>query len=432
MKQKINDTTEDRMSLPEYLVRYAGYLLKWILIAAVTGVACGLVGALFYNGVAEATALRTAHPWLLYCLPFAGLLIVFLYRFLGQEGNNTDTVIEAAREGSRLRIELLPSIFAGTILTHLCGGSSGREGAALQIGGDIGNHIGAFFRLDEDEMRVATMSGMAAFFSAIFGTPLTAAVFVMLFINVGSYLEMALLPSYLSSLIAIWLSEKFGAVPFRFAIDVPALEVHYFVRVMVLAAAAGLVSVLFVQVLHTTGHLYRRFFKNPYIRVAAGAVLVIILTKVLGTADYNGAGGEIIRAAVVEGQAQPEAFLLKILFTALTLEAGFKGGEIVPTFFIGATFGCVAAPLLGIPAGFGAAVGLVAAFAGATNTVVASIFLSIEVFGAEGILFFALSCIVSFVVSGYNGLYSSQRIIYSKVRPKQIDLKTNHNHMRKH
>ncbi len=423
---------EEPLDLLKYLKSYAGYLLKWLLIAGVTGALCGLVGALFYNGVAKATELREENPFLLYLLPAAGLLIVYCYRTLKQEGNNTDTVIEAAREGTRLRIELLPSIFLGTILTHLCGGSSGREGAALQIGGDIGNHIGALFRLDRDEMRVATMAGMAAFFSAIFGTPLTAAVFVMLFINVGSYMEMAFLPCYIASLIAIWLSEMFGVVPFRFPLEVPPLLAHHFLRVMVLAALAGLVSVLFVQVLHTTDHLYKRFFANPYIRVVAGALIVIALTKITGTTDYNGAGGGIIRAAVVDGQARPEAFLLKILFTALTLEAGFKGGEIVPTFFIGATFGCAVGPLLGIPAAFGAAIGLVAAFAGATNTVLASVFLAIEVFGADGILFFALGCIVSYVVSGYNGLYSSQRIIYSKVRPARIDLTTNHNHLRKH
>ena len=209
------------MSFGEYVKHYLIYLIKWGFMAAVIGLICGLVGALFYRGVAAAQTLRTAHPFLLFAMPAAGLLIVFIYRSLHQEGTSTNTVIDAAREGGTISAGLIPSIFIGTILTHLTGGSAGREGAALQIGGGIGNNIGRLLHLDRDEMKVATMAGMAAFFSAIFGTPLSAAMFVILFISVGSFYEVALLPSYLAALMGLYISRFFGAAPFRFKVSAP-------------------------------------------------------------------------------------------------------------------------------------------------------------------------------------------------------------------
>ncbi len=409
---------------------YVGILAKWLALALLTGGICGLVGALFYNGITWATALREAHPALLFALPAAGVVIVGIYRGLHTEGDNTDTVIVAAREGSDLHFELLPSIFIGTILTHLCGGSSGREGAALQIGGDIGNRLGRLLRFSKEDMRVATMVGMSAFFSAIFGTPLTATVFVTLFLTVGTFYEAALLPGIIASLTAIGVSGRFGVEPFRFAVEMPAPDPVLFLKVLVLAAAAGLMSVVFVEILHRTGHLYERFFPNPYLRAAVGGVLVIALTLLVHDGfTYNGAGGSVIASAVLEGQAPPASWLLKMLFTALTLEAGFKGGEIVPTFFVGASFGCRLAPLLGLDPRVGAAIGLVAIFAGATNSVLPAIFLSVEAFGSGGLLYFSLACIVSYMVSGYNGLYSSQKILYSKVRAAYIDATANHSRL---
>lgn len=417
------------MSFLEYMKLYLYYLVKWFVLALVIGSLCGLIGALFYNGILMANVLRADHPWLLFLMPAAGLLIVFLYRRLGQEDVSTDQIIEAAREGHALDIRLVLSVFAGTVLTHLTGGSSGREGAALQIGGSIGNRLGGLIHLDSEEMKVATMAGMAAFFSAIFGTPLTAAMFVILFISVGTFYEVALLPSYLAALTAIRISSLFGVEPFRFSLEVPEIMTGHFVRVLILSLLCGMVSVLFCSVLHGTAKLYKRYLKNPYVRIVVGALLVIALTLLEGSGDYNGTGAAVIGRALSGEAIVPYAFIMKMLMTALTLEAGFKGGEIVPTFFVGATFGAVVGPLLGIPSGFAAAIGLIAMFAGVTNTVIASIFLAIEVFGGSGILYFAMACIVSYACSGYNGLYSSQRILYSKVRPEYINLRTNHNHL---
>lgn len=415
----------EKYTRPQYVFMYLKAIFFWIAEAVLIGVCCGLVGALFYKGVGLATELREEQEWLLYLLPAAGLLIVMIYRLFRVEGMGTNDVIDAVHDGKPIRLLLLPAIFAATILTHLCGGSSGREGAALQIGGDIGNHVGRLTRLKDSDLGVATMVGMAAFFAAIFGTPLTATVFVVMFINVGNLHEMAVFPCFVSSMIAYLIAGEFGAQSFRFAVTVPEVSPAMLLRVLLLAALCGLVSTLECQVLHGTDRLYERFIKNPYLRVAAGAILVIGLTLLTGSRDYNGAGINVIRRALVDGEAEPAAFALKLLFTALTLGAGFKGGEIVPTFFIGAAFGCWMGPLIGLPAAFGAALGMTAVFGGVTNTLIAPMFLAVEAFGAGGIHFFALAAIISYICSGYNGLYSSQKILYSKVRARRLDMNAN-------
>lgn len=413
--------------IPEktYIKVYVRYVIRWIVVAMLIGVPCGFVGALFYDGVARVTALRGQYPFLLYFLPAAGLVIVAIYRKLGIDGTGTDTVVEKVQTGGELRIRLVPAILIGTLLTHLCGGSSGREGAALQIGGGIGNNIGKLLRLESEDLKVATQAGMAAFFTALFGTPVTATMFVVFFTEVGQFYTAAFFPAFIASISAFTISRKLGMVPFSFYLQAPSKDIVLFLKVLVLAAAAAIVSAVFVKSLHTAASLYRRFFKNEYLRVVVGGCLVIALTFLVGNTDYNGAGGEIISRAVVGGHAVPWAFLLKILFTAVTLEAGFKGGEIVPSFFIGATFGCFLGPILGIPAEFGAAIGMICVFGGATNSLIAPMFLSVEAFGAGGLLYFVGAGVVSFMLSGYNGLYSRQVIHFSKLRAHKIGIYAN-------
>ena len=406
---------------------YVRTFIKWTAAAAVIGAACGLVGTLFHFGVHEVTAFRGTHPWVLYLLPLAGLVIVGFYKLTGTDGLGTDDIIDAVHQGKLLPILLLPAIFFGTILTHLCGGSAGREGAALQMGGTIGQYLGRHFQLDDRDLRVATLAGMAAFFSALFGTPLAATVFAIMVISIGVIYHVALYPSLLAALVAYGVSIYLGVEPTRFAVSVPEQTVGMFVRVALLGVLCALVSILFCQVMHGAGHLMKRI-RNPWLRVACGGAAIIVLTLIFGT-DYNGAGMEIVTAAVEQGTvAVPWAFLLKLIFTAITLAAGFKGGEVVPSFFVGATFGCAAAPLLGLPAGFGAAVGLAAVFCGVTNCPVASTLLAVELFGAEGMLYFALACCLSYMLSGYQGLYSSQTILYSKLKAQFINVHTNAYH----
>lgn len=405
---------------------YIGYFIKWIILSLVTGAVCGVTGGAFARCVSAATQFRSANGWMIFFLPAAGLLIVLIYRKLKISGVGTNAVFDSAAEGDSLKFRLIPAIFVGTVLTHLFGGSAGREGAALQIGGDIGNHIGQLFRFDEEDKKIATMTGMAAFFAALFGTPVTAAVFVATVISVGLVKHAALVPGMIASVLASEVAVWMGAAPVRFQIEAPEVSPLMMGKVMILAAACGLVSAVFVMALHYTERFYERFFKNAYVRVAVGGAFIIVLTLLAGCPDYNGAGVDVIARAIGQGQARPWDFAVKILFTALTLEAGFKGGEIVPTFYIGATFGCAFGQLLGIPAGFAAAVGFAAMFAGVTNTMITSILLAAEVFGGAGLPYFGVACMLSFVFSGYNGLFSSQVIVFSKLREGRVMKKVNH------
>ncbi len=411
---------------------YLRALGKWLLLAAVTGTVCGLLGSLFHISVEKVTELRAAYSWLLYCLPLAGLAIVGLYKLLKTEGQGTNDIFDQVHRGGDLSILLVPSIFLGTVLTHLCGGSAGREGAALQMGGALGCRVGQLLRFDERDLRVATTAGMAAFFTALFGTPLTAAVFSIAVVSVDAFYHASLFPALIASLGAYGVSRFFGVAPTRFAVEAPALEAGLLIRTALLAVLCALVSMLFCSFIHGTEHLLKRRLPNPWARAFAGGCIVIALTLLCGTTDYNGAGMHVITAAVEEGgTAHPAAFLLKLLFTAVTLGAGFKGGEVVPSFFVGATFGCAAGPLLGLPAGFAAALGLVSVFCGAVNCPLASIVLSVELFGSEGLLYFSLACCLTYLLSSYNGLYSSQIILHSKLKAQYINVHTNDHEVEK-
>ena len=404
---------------------YLRAMAKWLGVALVTGALCGLIGTAFHVGVERVTELRAARGWLLYMLPLFGLAIVALYKLLGAEGLSTNNILEEVHSGRGVSIKLLPAIFAATLLTHLGGGSVGREGAALQMGGAVGYQAGRLLRLDDSDMRVTTTVGMAAFFSALFGTPMAATVFAMGITNVGRVYYAELLPCLAAALTAYGVSVFLGVQPTAFTVAAPSLTVGMLLRVALLAALCAFVSVLFCETIHFAEKTMARWLPDPWLRAAAGGAIVAALTLLLGTTDYNGAGMPVIARAVEQGSAAPAAFALKLVFTAVTLAAGFKGGEVVPSFFVGATFGCVVGPLFGVPAGFAAAVGLVAVFCGAVNCPLASTFLALELFGADGMLYFALACALSFVLSGYSGIYSSQRILYDKLKAQYINVQTN-------
>lgn len=404
---------------------YIETFLKWLVIASLIGGAGGLVGAIFHHSIDMAEVFRSTHPWLLWLLPIAGLLIVGFYKMTRTEGLNTNHVIRAVHKGKRLSVLLMPAIFFATVLTQLCGGSAGREGAALQMGGTIGQWIGRGLHLDDSDLRIATLAGMAAFFSALFGTPLAAAVFAVMVISIGILYHVALVPCLIASLAAYFLAGALGVQPVRFAVQVPEASAMTFFQVGFLGILCALVSILFCMMMHGAEKGMRKILPNAWLRVLAGAGIIIVLTYLCGTNDYNGVGMGVIAAAIEEGKAEPLAFLLKLVFTSVTLAAGFKGGEIVPSFFVGAAFGCVIAPIIGLPAGFSAAVGLVSVFCGVTNCPISSVFLSIEIFGAEGMLYFAVACCISYMMSGYRGIYSSQMIMYSKRKAKFINAYTN-------
>lgn len=418
-------TVSDIINYPKHLMLYVRAIAKWMAVSIAVGLVCGLLGSAFHHGVMRATLIRELHPWILYTLPFAGLLAAAIYHLFRAEGLGTNAILSEIQNGNGISAGLLPAIFLTTILTHLAGGSAGREGAALQMGGSIGYGAGKLFRLDDRDMRTATMIGMAAFFSALFGTPLAAAVFSMEVVSVGLIYHAAFIPCFTASLTAYGVSLLLRIEPTRFSVAVPALGWQMLLRTAVLAALCAVLSAVFCAVLHLTEKGLEKGISNPWLRAFLGGAFLLGLTLLLRTGDYNGAGMNVITAAVEEGNAVPSAFLWKMIFTAVTLAVGFKGGEVVPSFFVGATFGCLVGPFLGIPAGFAAALGLTAVFCGAVNSPIASTFLAIELFGAEGMLYYALACGLSYSLSGYSGLYSSQRILYDKLKARYIDAHTN-------
>lgn len=399
--------------------------LKWVVFSCVIGLTVGAVGSVFHHAIELATETRTRYDWVIWLLPLAGACIAQLYKVCGMERDQgTNFVITSVRKNTTIRLRTAPLIIAATVLTHLTGGSAGREGAALQMGGAISGRIGRWMKLDEMDERVITMSGMAAAFSALFGTPLAAAMMSMEVVSVGRLYYAAIVPCTLSALIAQMVAGRFGIAPTAFQVEaIPALSAASLVRCLLLGVLCALLSMLFCVILHTGSHLYSMVTSNQTLRALLGGVLVLALTLLLGTRDYNGAGMEVIQRAVA-GEARPEAFLLKMLFTALTLCAGFKGGEIVPAFFTGATFGCVVGPLLGLPASFAASAGMAAVFCGVTNCPLTSLLLAYELFGGAGLPVYALVIAVSYMLSGYYGLYTEQIIVYSKLRPELVDAKT--------
>lgn len=398
---------------------------KWVVFATITGAVVSLVGTSFYYLLAHVTTVREQNPWIIYLLPLAGLAIVGLYHlFHNDNDGGTNLVISAVHSGDRIPLRMTPSIFISTALTHLFGGSAGREGAALQIGGSIGNSLGKLFKFDEKDTHVVIMCGMSAAFSTLFGTPMAAAIFPMEMVSVGVMYYMALVPCVVSSLVAHGISVYLGVAGEAFHVTgIPGLELVPSLKIVLLASICAFLSMGFCVFLHKTEHLYKKFLKNRYLRIFVGGCAVALLTLLVGTNDYNGAGMHTIEHAI-EGHVAPEAFLLKILFTALTIGAGYKGGEIVPTFFVGATFGCLLGQFIGLSPSFCAAIGMISLFCGVTNCPISTLLISFELFGYEGMPYYLMAVAFSYMLSGYFGLYSSQKIMYSKYKTDFINRHT--------
>ncbi|WP_252213874.1 chloride channel protein [Clostridium sp. VAP41] len=402
--------------------RYIITFFLWVVVAGITGLIGGFIGSLFHLSVEYATNFRIENDWIIFMLPLGGVLIICLYKIFKLGSNiGTNLVIDSIRTDGKVPFSMSPLIFISTVITHLFGGSAGREGAALQLGGSIGSQVGKILHLDEKDMHLITLCGMSGVFSALFGTPLTATFFAMEVISVGVIYYSSFIPCIVSSIVAYKVSLLFGLEPVRFNINViPNFSTENIIKVAILGALCALVSIVFCETLHKTNKFLSNAIKNDYIRIICGGLAIVALTFIVGCRDYNGAGMDII-ANAINGQAKPEAFILKIIFTAITISVGYKGGEIVPTFFIGATFGCVVGRLIGLDPRLGAAIGLVALFCGVVNTLITSVILSIELFGSGALILFAVACGVSYMLSGYFSLYSSQKIVYSKLKAEFIN-----------
>lgn len=412
----------EKRSTKEALTDNVIYFLKWVMVSAVMGTICGLVGTAFGYGVAYSQQFFRTHSFMLYLMPVSGILIVLIHKLLHQVGNKgTNLILESISGAEKIRLTTLPVIFISTILSHLTGASAGKEGAALQIGGCIGDFLGDLLKFDERDKKVVIMCGMSGCFGAIFGTPLAAAMFGMEVISIGVAYYAALVPCVFTAFLGAEISHMLGLHAEAFTIlSIPDFSFQTGWYPVIIGIGGAIVSILFCTVLHEAHKLYHTKIKNLYFRIITAAVLFIALTLVFGR-DYCGAGFNLVEEAIA-GEVRYEAFLLKILFTAVALGGGFKGGEIVPTLAIGATFGATCGSLLGFEPSLCAACGMLALFVGATNCPVATLFLGFELFGFEAMPYFAVTVAISFALSGYYGLYSSQKFTYSKIKTEFINI----------
>lgn len=416
MKLKAVFTEKDS---PMY--RYTVFL-KWLAISIPVGLAVGIAGSLFHILLDKVTEFRQENSHVIFLLPIAGLLIVLLYKALDMDHDKgTNGIIMGARGEHEVSAKLAPLIVLSTLLTHLCGGSAGREGAALQLGGSLISPLSKWFRLDEEDTSMLIMCGMSAGFSALFGTYAAAAVFAIEVTIVGMTRYSAIVPCIISSLTAGMVANFFHVQPTAFMVrhipEFDAASELVMVCTIIMGIACAVISIAFCKVITGVKGLYKKYFPNPYIRAVVGGVIVAAISYgiflLTGKYDYNGAGTDIIKLAF-QGGSRPEAFIIKLLLTALTLGAGFRGGEIVPSMFVGATFGCFFGNLLGLSPSFGAALGLAAVFCGVTNCPFASLILSVELFGEKGLPYYALAIGLSYMLSGYSGLYSAQKFMDNK------------------
>ena len=402
----------DKLHHPE---DYVKTFLKWGILGVLMGAIGGVLGAVFHHALRFVTHVRSEHMWLIFLLPLGGLLTVTVYRMFGMQGNRgTNEIIDATLDGHPVSPMVAPSIFLATAITHLFGGSAGREGAALQLGGSTASMLAKLFRLKTEERKVMVMAGMSAVFAGLFGTPLTATLFCMEFESVGTVFSPALLPCFLSAFVASRVSGLMGVhAETHILTEAFHITLANCWQYLILAVLVSLLGIAMCWVFHQAEHFAAHHLPNPFVRILVGGAIVTVLTLLVGDHRFNGAGMDMALAAV-SGNADWYSFLMKMLFTAVTLSAGFKGGEIVPTFCIGATFGCVFGGLLGLDGGMAAALGLIGLFCCATNSPLASIVLSIEMFGSTNLYLFAFVCVICFVLSGNSGLYASQIIQFSK------------------
>ena len=403
----------EKLHHPEYYIKT---FLKWAILSLIMGVVGGLLGAGFHHALHFVTHIRSENNWLIFLLPVGGLLTVALYGWLGVRRNRgTNEVIEAIIKKQPVSPMVAPAVFLASALTHLFGGSAGREGAALQIGGSVASGLGKLLGLKDHNRTILITAGMSAVFAGLFGTPLTATIFCMEFVSVGTLFTPALLPCYLSAFIASRVSFALGVHAETYILETAAaLNFANIGGTILLAILVSVLGVVMCHLFHEAEHLAAHYLPNIWIRIAVGGVLIAFLTVLAGDQRFNGAGMEMAMEAL-GGHAEWYSFAVKMLFTTVTLAAGFKGGEIVPTFCIGATFGCVAGAALGLEPGIAAALGLIGLFCCATNSPLASIVLSVEMFGGANLYLFALVCVVCFVLSGTSGLYASQIIKYEKI-----------------
>lgn len=402
-----------------------GALLKWIWLGGLVGLAAGTASALFLTALGWATEMQRTHAWLMYLLPAGGAAVSWVYGKYGKEslqGNNL-ILAQIRRGDGRIPLRMAPLVLGGTIATHLFGGSAGREGTAVQMGGSLADWIARGVKADAADRRILLMCGIAAGFGSVFGTPLAGTVFALEVAVIGLVRYEALMPCFIAAYSGHLTTTRLWGVPHQhWSIgDVPAFSPGLLLKIVIASALFGLASLAFSELTHALKRGFARLIGNAAIRSAAGGLLIIGLVFAAGTRNYLGLGLPLLdEAFAVDGNVSPFAFLWKLVFTSVTLGAGFQGGEVTPLFVIGALLGHTLGGALDVSAPFLAALGMVAVFCGATNTPLACFILGVELFGAVGAEYWFIACLVSYLLSGHTGIYGAQRIGIPKSRRLQV------------
>ncbi len=393
-------------------------LLHWLAILIPMAAAIGSASAFFLWSLDAVTRVRFSHPGLLFLLPIAGMLIAFTYQIYGKSaaGGNHLLIQEIRQPGAGVPRRMAPLILLCTLITHLFGGSAGREGTALQMGGSIAAAFSRFFKLHPDKVRILLMAGVAAGFGSVFGTPIAGAIFAAEVVAIGRIQYGALIPCFAASILADWTCSAWGIHHGKYHMAAPPMLDLWLIGKIVLAAIAfGLASRLFTSISHGLSNLYVKYISRPILRPLIGGLIVIGLFFIVGNSDYLGLGtlagrpGAVTLSTLFTSSEIPAtAWIWKFVFTVVTLSSGFKGGEVTPLFFIGAALGNFLAVLFGAPIDLFAGLGLVAIFSGASKTPVASTLLGMELFGINHGIYIAIACIIAYQFSGVRGIYSAQ------------------------
>lgn len=399
-------------------------LFKWILLSGVIGLLVGSASAILLLSLEFATNYRESHLWIVWLLPLAGLGIGLLYHYFGKDvvkGNN-QIVDEYHKPEKIIPLKMAPFVLIGTFLTHLFGGSAGREGSAVQMGSAISDQFSRLFKLDSLDRKILLIIGISGGFASVFGTPLAGTVFALEVLIIGRMRYEAILPSMLTAYVANATCHLWDVHHTSYKIlEVPEFTFQNILWVVLCGIIFGLGALLFSKMTHFWGSFFTSKIKYPPLRPFIGGIVLAVFVYFVGT-RYIGLGIPVIEESFLYELSSAD-FILKILLTSFTLGAGFKGGEVTPLFFIGATLGNILILFVPLPFSLLAGMGFVAVFSGATNTPLACILMGIELFGAESALYTSLACVVAYLFSGHSGIYSSQVIGSPKTNRRNLKSK---------
>ncbi|AEI37570.1 MAG: voltage-gated chloride channel family protein [Zymomonas mobilis subsp. pomaceae] len=412
-------------------------LLKWLAIIFPLSAIIGSCCALFLWALEWATKTRIAYPVLLFGLPIAGYITAWFYDRIGRPaaaGNNL-ILEEIHKPNAGVPLRMAPLIFIATIITHLFGGSAGREGTAVQLGGSFASGMGKIIGLNKADIRLLLISGIAAGFGAVFGTPVTGAIFALEVPVIGKLEYSAMIPAFAASIFGDWICRLWGMDHLRYVMSFPSEVGHFelniviFFKVILASIAFGMVARLFSESLSNTSQWFKKIIPSSPLISFTGGLIIIALVYITGTRDYLGlgviaehVGGLQIGSFFDPAQTHYWSWLLKFIFTVITLSTGFKGGEVTPLFFIGAALGSAIAHSIGAPVDLFAGIGFIAVFGAAANTPLACMIMGVEMFGAGNIVYFAVGCCTAYVFSGYSGIYLSQIVGTLKPDPHPVTL----------